>query len=373
MNVLNENPSILIVTNVYPSMSSPNSGTFVRNSALGLESSGFTIDISTLDNECSKNKLDKLFSYIKFYVKTMHKILFGHYDIIYVHYVSHSSIAVSILRLLGKKFKYVAHVHGSDVLQENSVSSLKFFLKKSVSKLALKLADKIISPSKYYKDEVICSLYNIPLNKVFVSPSGGVDLSLFTPSCLESKSSTKIFTVGFVGRLTEDKGVNDFIGILNEVLFTHPKINIVIVGDGPLKKEILKFSENNNVKYFDKVPQNELAGIFQSMDIFLFPTKRRTESLGLVGIEAMACGVPVVAYDMGGPRGYIKHGINGYLVNKGDVSMAASCVINYIKSPYKDKDRIISSAVSTAGEYCSQNVNRKFTKLFVKLMKELTK
>tara|TARA_R110001583_G_scaffold144809_1_gene296776 strand:- start:2818 stop:3930 length:1113 start_codon:yes stop_codon:yes gene_type:complete len=370
MNELNENTSILIVTNIYPTMSLPNSGTFVRNAALGLESSGFNVKIISLDNESSKNKLTKLFSYLELYVKTMHKIIFGQYDIIYVHYVSHSSIAVSIIRLLGKKFKYVAHVHGSDVLQESNVSSFKFSLKKAVSKLALKLADKIISPSQYYKNEVICPLYNIPINKVFVSPSGGVDLSVFTSHCLDSKLNAKSFTVGFAGRLTEDKGVNDFIEIINEIWLTHPQVNIIIVGDGPLKKEILEFSESNNVKYFDKVPQNELAGIFQSMDIFIFPTKRRTESLGLVGIEAMACGVPVVAYDMGGPRGYIKHGINGYLVNKDDVSMAASCVINYIESPSYDKARIVSSAISTAGEYCSQNVNKEFTELFVGLINE---
>jgi glycosyltransferase involved in cell wall biosynthesis len=361
---------LLIVTNIYPTMSSPNSGTFVRNAALGLESSGFNVNIISLDNESSKNKLTKLFSYFNFYVKTMHKIIFGQYGIIYVHYVSHSSIAVSIMRLLGKKFKYVVHVHGSDVLQESNVSSFKFSLKKVVSKLALKLADKIISPSTYYKDDVICPLYNIPLDKVFVSASGGVDLSVFTPSDIGSSLNTKTFTVGFASRLTEDKGVKDFIEIVKDVWLTHPRVKIVIVGDGPLKKEILDFSESNNVKYFDKVPQDELAGIFQSMDIFIFPTKRRTESLGLVGIEAMACGVPVVAYDMGGPRGYIKHGINGYLVNKDDVSMAASCVINYIESPSDDKARIISSAISTAREYCSQSVNKEFTELFVGLINE---
>ena len=118
----------------------------------------------------------------------------------------------------------------------------------------------------------------------------GVDLEQFTPGdrSLLDKHERPVFL--YVGRLAVEKSIEDFL----EADLPGTK---VIVGDGPQREEL-------EAKYKDAVftgPKygDELTKYYQASDVFVFPS--RTDTFGLVNVEALACGVPVAAYPVRGP------------------------------------------------------------------------
>lgn len=82
-----------------------------------------------------------------------------------------------------------------------------------------------------------------------------------------------------------------------------------IAGEGPERKQLQK--KYPNAKWFGWLTGDELAALYRTADVFVFPS--RTDTFGLVMIEAMACGTPVAAYPVTGPIDVVKSGESGYL------------------------------------------------------------
>jgi len=117
------------------------------------------------------------------------------------------------------------------------------------------------------------------------------------------------FTILFVGRLVEVKGVDLIPILVNQLLKRVPVFRFDIVGKGPLE---YLFLNNNRVNYLGFVSDELKRLLYQRSHVLVMPS--RMETFSLVGLEAMASGTPVVASDIPGPREYIKNGFNGYLV-----------------------------------------------------------
>ena len=81
---------------------------------------------------------------------------------------------------------------------------------------------------------------------------------------------------------------------------------------------IKKYKLENVIKKYPMQTQKELALFYSAIDIFCFPTYRKSDSLGLVGLEAMACGCIVIASNMAGPTSYIKDQENGFFFKPRD-------------------------------------------------------
>ena len=119
--------------------------------------------------------------------------------------------------------------------------------------------------------------------------SRGVDTSLFAPAPRESRSSERPIFL-YVGRVAVEKSIGDFLSL------DLPGTKWV-VGDGPARAALER--EFADVEFFGVRHGRELAGYYQQADVFVFPS--RTDTFGLVLIEAMACGTPVAAYPVTGP------------------------------------------------------------------------
>jgi glycosyltransferase involved in cell wall biosynthesis len=88
------------------------------------------------------------------------------------------------------------------------------------------------------------------------------------------------------------------------------------VGDGPYRQELERIFAGINTNFVGYLRGDDLAAAFASSDAFLFPS--RTETLGLVLLEAMAAGCPVVAANSGGIPDIVSNGVNGYLFEPND-------------------------------------------------------
>ena len=142
----------------------------------------------------------------------------------------------------------------------------------------------------------------------------GVDTELFQPSLgtLEMRSH---LTQGhpesplllYVGRLSAEKEIDRIKPVLQSI----PGARLALVGDGPYRQELEKHFADTPTFFVGYMTGQTLAEAFASADAFVFPS--RTETLGLVLLEAMAAGCPVIAANAGGIPDIVSDGVNGYL------------------------------------------------------------
>jgi len=111
----------------------------------------------------------------------------------------------------------------------------------------------------------------------------------------------------YVGRLSAEKQIERIKPVLESI----PNACLALVGDGPHRNQLEKIFENTKTNFIGYLSGDELASAYASGDIFLFPSS--TETLGLVLLEAMAAGCPVVGANKGGIPDIISDGINGCL------------------------------------------------------------
>ena len=129
----------------------------------------------------------------------------------------------------------------------------------------------------------------------------GVDTSIFNISGRTLNGNEN--TIIFVGRVSKDKNLDDFCSIKG--------YNKILVGDGPYLKELKQ--RYTDVNFTGFIDHKELPGWYRKASVFVFPSKYDT--YGLVMLEAMACGLPVAAYDVPSPCDVIENGVTGYLGN----------------------------------------------------------
>ena len=145
----------------------------------------------------------------------------------------------------------------------------------------------------------------------------GVDTENFRPELRSEKMREKLFgkyqntdsLLIYVGRLSAEKQIERIKPVLDNI----PGACLALVGDGPYRGQLEKIFENTKTNFIGYLSGEELASAYASGDIFLFPSS--TETLGLVLLEAMAAGCPVIGANKGGIPDIIDDGINGCLYN----------------------------------------------------------
>jgi glycosyltransferase involved in cell wall biosynthesis len=124
---------------------------------------------------------------------------------------------------------------------------------------------------------------------------------------------------------------------MQSVLETVPSAQLIITGEGKMKKELIKLTKKlgleKNILFIPSVldPREVLSLI----DIFVIPSL--DEGLGLSLMEAMACGLPTIGSEVGGIKDLIQHGVNGLLVEPADVKGLASAILELLKDREKAK------------------------------------
>lgn len=135
----------------------------------------------------------------------------------------------------------------------------------------------------------------------------GVDVEQFYPYYTDGEG----FTILYVGRIDYGKRIEDLINLAGEL---SDKINVLVVGDGPLLefyRSIAYYNNVKNIKFVGEVPHSELPYYYNSCDVFCLPSEH--EGFPVVVLEAMACGKPVVCTNLDSTREQIIHGKEGFL------------------------------------------------------------
>jgi glycosyltransferase involved in cell wall biosynthesis len=162
----------------------------------------------------------------------------------------------------------------------------------------------------------------------------GVDRNIFRPELRERSDSEKILLN--VGRVSKEKGLDDFCKL------QIPGTRKIVVGDGPYREELMK--KYSDVEFVGAKTGVELAQYFANADVFVFPSK--TDTFGVVIIEALACGIPVAAYPVPGPKDILETGITGYM--SPCLQDAVEICLDY------PRDRVVTASQRWTWQHCWQ-------------------
>ncbi len=205
-------------------------------------------------------------------------------------------------------------------------------------------SDLVLASTAEERDQLV-EHYGAPGERIEIVPPG-VDHERFSPGRPASRvANRRVLGLGdgplllFVGRIQPLKGLHLAISCLAEL--RDPRATLVVVGgpsgpDGPAELERLhelarSSGVTDRVRFVSPQPHDRLTEYYRAADVCLVPS--RTESFGLVALEAAACGTPVVAANVGGLRSLVDDGVTGYLVDGRNPAAYAEPVARLLAAP----------------------------------------
>ena len=248
-------------------------------------------------------------------------------QIMHVHYAIPFAAAAILARQIAPELdlKVVTTLHGTDITLVGASPSFK-----PVTEFSIEQSDAVTAVSLYLREETyrqfaiekeIDVVYN------FVDPPRH---HAHSAACIPEKSSARQVTLMHISNFRPIKRLGDVVRIFARVR-EELDARLVLVGDGPEYGRTRELVESlglaDSVRYVGVV--EDVAPLLGAADVLLLPSE--TESFGLVALEAMASGVPVVASDVGGLPEVVAHGNTGFLAPVGDVDTMAGYCLQLLK------------------------------------------
>lgn len=356
---------ILSISNMYPSQKYPHYGIFVKH--INEQLNEFNCSVKVLKIEKSDFILKKIFNYSYLYSMSLLYILFGKFDYIYIHYPAMTGIPVLLAKKIKKNIKIITNIHGNDLVPETKKDE-KYI---SITKSVIAISEKIIVPSEYFK-KIALRAVNNKEKKIYVYPSGGVDLNIFKninkqEACKVLSLNEKFNYIGFISRIEPNKGWDLFLKAFKVSFGDDSNYKAIIVGEGSeyndMMKLIKKLNLGGKVILINFVSQKIVNYYINVLDLFCFPTKRESESLGLIGLEAMAAETIVVASDKFGPSSYIKDGENGFSFETNNYKDLSKKMIKANRLTPTQKTELKKNALITSKKYSKIKIKYKLAEV----------
>ena len=145
--------------------------------------------------------------------------------------------------------------------------------------------------------------------------------------------------IGFCGRIVEEKGIDVLIKAFELVKRQLPRAVLRIAGDykgiagGSIYPSLAKYIEEHDVKdvtFLGKLKEEEMPAFFSGLDVFVLPSINSLEAYGMVQVEAMRCGAPIVASDLYGVRTIVRNSGAGLISKAGNEQDLAACIIQVL-------------------------------------------
>jgi len=260
------------------------------------------------------------------------RALFLDFDVIHAHYAVPQGLSGALIKKLRRK-PLVLTVHGSDL----NVLAGNPLLRPALG-WTLRSADLVIAVSRYLKERA--EQLGAAGEKVRVVYSG------VEP---RSRATAREKRVLYIGALVRQKGVDLLLRAFKELKRERPDAGLVIAGDGPEREALERLAaelELRDVQFLGYV--QELDRLFTTGSVLALPS--REEGLGIVLLEAMARGVPVVASRTGGIPEIVVHGSNGLLFTRGSVPELAKALAELLGSDER-WSRLSRNALATARRF----------------------
>lgn len=370
--------NILFFVGVYPDLKGYQGGVFIHNQALALKKLGHKVTIMYLDFRSIKsNKLlgremyciDEIPVYrISFPCGPIYPLIrkvspylaisqykyietkIGKIDVMCVHFGNMAEYAERIKQKYG--VPYIVVEHDSAILTKSMAPKQLDRQKRGYDG-----ANAVIAVSAALKNE----LQKVTKHQVKIIHNIVPDY-MFSKSSRNKANDTEFCFVS-VGNLKKSKSFDLTIKAFSCVVQNNENIKLIIVGSGSeemyLKELTAKFNIEDKVEFLGTVPNRQMPELLTGCDCFVLPSE--FETFGVVYVEAMACGLPVIATKCGGPEEFVNEE-NGILIPVNDEKALIEAMEYMIQNinEYESK-KIINSVKNNFSEY---SVSKKIERIF---------
>lgn len=258
------------------------------------------------------------------------------FRVIHAHWIiPQAALAHAALALTGRSLALVCTSHGGDLY------GLRGKVLESIMGTVMRKADQVTVVSRALREHAL--RLGAHADRTTVLPMG-VDLTrCFAPDPTQPRTSQQLL---FVGRLVEKKGLHVLLDALPRVVSQHPDTELVIAGDGPQRKALEKQTQrlglSPRVTFLGMQAQQRLSALYRRAALLVAPfvvaSGGDQEGLGLVLIEAMGCGCPVIASELPAVLDVIQPGKTGTLVPSRQPDALAAQINVLLSDPEKRAD-----------------------------------
>ncbi len=273
-------------------------------------------------------------------------------DVVHSHYaIPHAISALLARQMLEEKcpeatcFRIATTLHGTDITIVGADGSMR-----DAVRLAINKSDGVTAVSAYLKEQTDRMFApRVPIEVIH----NFVDTSRFRR--LPGDESRELLGIGaekvliHISNFRPVKCIMDVLAVFAKVRERIPA-TLLLVGDGPDRSEAEKWVREqrlgDSVRFLGKIV--DIVPLLSIADLMLMPSN--AESFGLAALEAMACGVPVVATAAGGFPEFIRHGVDGFLHEPGDIGAMGRSALSILEDREALR-RFSEEAVTRAGQY----------------------
>jgi len=289
-------------------------------------------------------------------------------QVMHVHYaIPHAATAWLAKQMLAdeRDLKVVTTLHGTDITLVGKDPS--YF---SLTKFSIEHSDRVTAVSSFLRDETFrtfgcdgCEVLVIPnfVNKIEYFPAREP-----AERCRLAPADTRVLI--HISNFRPVKRLLDVVRVFAGVRQAM-KARLIMVGDGPdrdpAQREATKLGVQRDVRFAGRV--DDVADVLRGGDLFLLPSE--TESFGLAALEAMACGVPVIASRVGGIPEVVTDGESGYLAAVGDVPTMTERAIEVLRDPAR-LEEMRGRAVARAADFSADRVVPQYERLYEDVLRD---
>lgn len=288
-------------------------------------------------------------------------------DLLHVHYaIPHATSAWIAKEMLASKrpLPIVTTLHGTDITLVGQERSFW-----EITRFSIQKSDGITAVSDYLKRETVTA-FDVPADDIEVIPNF-VDPELYRRDrypCWKTaflRDGEKL--VIHVSNFRPVKRIRDVVRIFARITREVPS-RLVLVGDGPERPEAIDEAAAQGIT--DRVvflgKQDSVAEIMACADLLLLPSQN--ESFGLVALEAMASGVPVVATDSGGLPEVVENGVTGVLGAIGDVEAMGDGAVEILRDPARWREVSEAARASAVERYGVAKVIPQYERYYERIL-----
>lgn len=282
-------------------------------------------------------------------------------SIVHVHWIIPQGLAVLGARVLATRFPPVIITsHGSDLYRLQGKLLIK--LKQKV----LAQANAVTVVSRAMRQDAIT--LGVTPERLHVLPMGVDFIGRFTPGNPALRSSDKLL---FVGRLVKQKGLIHLLEALPEVLRHQPSVRLLVAGDGPEHPLLQQYTERldlaDRVQFLGALSQDTLPSLYRNVALTIAPFTGR-EGLGLVTLEAIGCGCPVIVSNLEAISDLLDPQLDARnLVPPGDSTILANRIVQALSDPETYRQSALEQRSRLAGKFDWKVAAKKYAKLFEEL------
>ena len=315
---------LLLISSLYPTPDRPDVGPFVERRVVDARARGTMVRVVAAASY--RGPVAVRYARLAWEAITAR----GTFDGVETHVLFPTGL-IGMLAARLRSIPHVVYVHGTDL----AVTSRRSILHRWLTRVVAHSAARVVTNSEYMAGLV----RDLGVEPIVVSP--GVDLARFRPgdqgaardrTGLPADAQVALFC----GRVIDVKGADTFAEAMDDA---HGWLG-VMVGVGDLTQTIE--DRHQAVRLVGSVPSESVPEWLRSADVVVVPSRR--ESLGLVAIEALACGIPVVASRVGGLVETVEQGVTGLLIPPAD----PGAIVDALRALEDDVLRARLGAAATA-------------------------